>query len=87
MLSGAKPKVAGNVENIEIFTEHPQRQYHIIAMINSSADTQRQLYGSSSMAESNALEELKKQAAAADGVIDIKEEVFENGKIVSSAAW
>jgi len=89
MLNGAAPKKARAIETIELFLKHPKKSYKVIALLNSSADTQRQLYGSSSKAKSNALNELKKQAAktGADGIIDIIEEVFINGEQISSTAW
>lgn len=89
MLTGEKPQLIKPISEIELLIEKPTKSYKVLALINSSAKTQSQFFGSSSEAETAALEQLKVQAAqaGADAVMDIKQEVLENGAVISSVAW
>ena len=89
MLTGEKPKIVKPTSEIELVIEKPQRAYKVLAMVTASASTKNQLFQATSYAETNALEQLKKQAAeaGADAVIDIKQDTIENGAVVSTTSW
>jgi len=87
MLVGSAPDEPTPIENVQIFLEPPTRAFQVIALVNSSADTDD--FMSTSGAETAALEKLREQAAiaGADGLIDINREVIENGAVISTSAW
>lgn len=87
MLVGEKPQVARPVSEVEIFLEKPSRPFRIIALVNASARTKDQLFETTAEAQTNALNQLKQQAAeaGADGIYDITQNTVDNGKTTSSS--
>lgn len=87
MLGGAKPAEKIPVEQVRLHLTPPTGHYEDVALIRASANVNDFL--SINDAEAAALEKLKEQAAeaGADGVVDIQQEVVENGTVVSSSAW